>query len=77
MEVLTIIGIIGTTIILISFLLNQLGKWSATSPSYDLANTIGSAVLMYYAYLLESWPFLVLNTVWFLVSARDVLKSFR
>ena len=77
METLTIIGVIGTSIILLAFILNQFGNWSTDSRSYDLANVIGSGVLLYYAFLLESWPFMVLNGVWLLVSLRDVVKSFR
>ena len=72
---ITIIGVLGASIILVAFLLNQFGKWSTESRSYDLANTIGSGILMYYAYLLDSLPFLVLNAVWFLVSLRDVVKK--
>ena len=75
MDNITTLGVIGAAIILIAFLLNQFGRWSNESQSYDLANTLGSALLMYYSYLLGSWPFLILNTVWFLVSLRDVLKK--
>lgn len=77
MDTLTIIGILGTSIILVSFLLNQSGRWSTESRSYDAANAAGSLLLIIYAYLLGSTPFIVLNAVWFLVSLRDVIKSFR
>jgi energy-converting hydrogenase Eha subunit E len=75
MDATTIIGVIGATIILVSFLLNQFGIWSTDSRLYDVANTVGSLVLMVYAHQLQSLPFFILNTVWFLVSARDVLRS--
>jgi hypothetical protein len=75
MEMHTLIGIVGMSIILVSFILSQLGKWSTESRSYDIANAIGSATLIGYAYILDSWPFFILNTVWFLVSIRDVLRS--
>ena len=77
MDTTTLIGIIGATIILIAFLLNQSGKWSRESRSYDAANVIGSLLLLIYSYLLGSMPFMVLNTVWLLVSLRDVIKSYR
>jgi hypothetical protein len=70
-------GIVGAAIILIAFILNQLGKWPTSSNSYDLANLIGSAILTYYAYTLGSWPFMVLNSVWFLVSLKDVVASLK
>lgn len=77
MDITTLFGILGASIILVSFLLNQFGKWTTASLSYDVANVIGSGILIGYAYLLGSWPFLVLNIVWFLVSLKDVLNSFR
>lgn len=77
MDTLTLAGIIGTGIILITFILNQSGKWSAKSRSYDTANAIGSLILVGYAVMLDSFPFMVLNGVWFVVSFRDVVKSLR
>ena len=76
MDTLTLIGILGTSIILISFLLNQFGKWSTDSRSYDIANALGSLILIVYALKLSSIPFMILNGVWFAVSFRDVLLSF-
>ena len=69
------VGIIGTALILIGFILNQIGVWKTSSFSYDLINLFGGAVLIYYALLLSSIPFLVLNTVWVVVSLKDVLRS--
>ena len=77
MDIVTVLGVAGAGTILVAFLLNQFGKWSSESRSYDLVNVLGSGLLMGYSYLLGSWPFLILNTVWFLVSLKDVLKSFR
>ena len=77
MDTLTLVGILGTGIILVSFILNQVGKWSSESRSYDIANTIGSLILVGYSVMLESLPFLILNGVWFIVSFRDVIRSFR
>ena len=77
MDTLSLIGITGTGIILITFLLNQSGKWSAESRSYDATNALGSLILVGYAILLGSIPFMILNGVWFIVSLRDVIRSFR
>lgn len=76
MDPLTLVGIAGTGIILIAFVLNQLGKWSAESRSYDIANAVGSLMLVGYAVMLDSIPFMVLNSVWFMVSFRDAVRSF-
>lgn len=76
-DVNTMIGVLGASIILLSFLLNQFGRWSTTSLSYDAANALGSGILIVYAYLLGSWPFMILNTVWFVVSMKDVAAYFK
>jgi len=76
MDTITLIGTTGAAIILIAFVQSQRGKWKQTDLIYDGLNALGSAVLCAYAVLLQSWPFLVLNGVWLLVSARDVLIYF-
>lgn len=76
MDTFTIVGIVGTGIILVAFVLNQLGKWSAESRSYDVANAVGSLMLVGYAVMLDSIPFMILNSVWFIVSFRDAVRSF-
>jgi hypothetical protein len=72
----TIIGFVGALLILVAFTLNQLGRWQTTDVRYDVVNAVGALLLIGYAYLLESYPFILLNTVWFLVAIRDlVLKG--
>jgi hypothetical protein len=73
-EVTTPIGIIGATIILVAFLLNQTGRWHRDSFSYDLANALGAALLILYSWLIASYPFLILNLVWFFSAARDLWR---
>lgn len=75
MDTTTLIGILGATIILITFLLNQFGRLSAESRWYDGLNALGSLLLIVYAYILWSIPFMILNSVWFLVSLRDVIRA--
>ena len=74
METTTLIGIIGAGIILIAFLLNQAGKMTAESKWYDAINATGSFILVVYAVLLNSAPFVILNVVWLLVSAHGLFK---
>jgi hypothetical protein len=73
MDITTSIGIVGATIILIGFTLNQFGKISVDSKSYDLINVVGPLFLIWYAYLLESYPFLILNIVWASASLWSLL----
>jgi len=67
-----LIGITGGTIVLLAFFMNQIGKWQNQDLRYDLVNALGSGLLMAYAALIQSWPFLILNLVWFAVSLKDV-----
>ncbi|MCD5380984.1 MAG: hypothetical protein LR008_00205 [Candidatus Pacebacteria bacterium] len=75
MEPVTILGVVGATIILIAFSLNQIGRWSSNSLLYDWSNVVGSFILIAYAVLIDSIPFIILNSVWFIVSFRDVIKA--
>lgn len=75
MDIITIIGALGALIILIAFILLEAEKLSSESTWYDVLNLIGGALLATYAWLLQSWPFLVLNGIWTLVALRDVLRD--
>lgn len=76
MDIVTVLGILGAFLILIGFTMNQLGIWKTTSFSYDCINLAGGLVLVVYAFLISSLPFIILNTVWTLVALRDVILFF-
>ena len=71
----TAAGIAGMSIILILFILNGAKKLSPETIIYDAANAIGAFLLVYYAFTLKSWPFLILNSVWGLFSLYEVVKD--
>ena len=68
-------GIAGMAIILVLFVLSQLKKLSQDSVQYDAANAVGAFLLVYYAFVLKAWPFLILNSVWGLFSLYQVIKE--
>lgn len=72
-----IIGFSGMFLILLAFLMNQAHKWKEDDLAYDLTNSVGSFLLMGYAVMLKSYPFLILNGIWFIVSARDVVLDIK
>lgn len=76
-ELIQIIGTSGALLILIGFIFNQLHKWKPGELKYDGVNMIGSGLLIWYAYLLHSNPFIVLNSVWLVVSLREVIRDLR
>ncbi|MBI2550589.1 hypothetical protein HYV83_05440 [Candidatus Woesearchaeota archaeon] len=59
-----LIGVLGMAIILALFVLSQMKKLSQDSTAYDAANAVGAFMLVYYAFALKAWPFLILNAVW-------------
>jgi hypothetical protein len=63
--------------ILSAFVMNQTHRWKDDYIEYDGVNVVGSLLLVYYALSIASWPFLVLNFVWFSVSIRDVFLDVR
>lgn len=60
-----IIGIIGMVFILAAFILDEfVRKFNRDTIKYNLLNVLGSGMLLYYAFSLKGWPFVVLNLVW-------------
>lgn len=69
------LGIVGMVLILTAFILDEFFKtWRQDSLKYNLLNLLGSALLSYYGYTLISWPFFILNLVWFIVAGYKVIK---
>ena len=64
-------GVLGALIILLAFILNLVHALNTRARSYLLLNLFGSIILCYYAYLLSSLPFLILNSVW---AAASLIK---
>ncbi len=77
MDYVTFIGTTGASLILVAFILEQIHRVKDTDLMYDIINFVGSGLLVIYAVLLRSYPFLILNMVWFLVSLRDVFIDLR
>lgn len=77
MDTTTIIGTSGALIILIAFIMNQIKKWEDDYLIYDFFNFVGSLLLVIYAIILSSYPFLVLNFIWAAVSFRDIIVNLK
>lgn len=68
-----ILGIIGAGLILIAFTMNEFNKWNSKDFIYDFTNLIGSIFLVIYAINGMVWPFIILNSVWAIVSLKDII----
>ena len=71
----TVIGSTGMLMILAAFFMNQTHRWSADSIVYDGFNSAGGLLLVIYALAIGSWPFLILNGIWTIVSVRDIVMD--
>ena len=70
-----LIGILGMLFILIGFILDEFYKnWQQDTIRYNLVNVLGAGLLIYYAFTLDSWPFMILNGVWFLIAGFKLIK---
>lgn len=74
MTLLELIGWLGAGSLLLAFGLNVFGKIQATSKAYLLLNLVGSALLLYNAWMNEAFPFVAVNLVWVIFSAVKLIK---
>ncbi len=73
-----IAGIIGVLCILVAFVLDEFyKKINSETVTYNVLNIVGSGLLIYYAYVLESWPFVVLNAAWLSAAVVKLVKISR
>lgn len=72
-----VIGTIGVSILLVAFALNLANKLKATSLMYLFLNVVGASLAGISSYLIQFWPFVVLESVWTISSLIMFIKSFR
>lgn len=72
-----VIQIVGAFLILIPFAATQLGRLSPDSKPYLWFNLVGSAILAALALHEEQWGFLLLETVWAIVSLWSLVTGGR
>jgi hypothetical protein len=74
MKLSDIIASIGVIILLIAFVLNLTGKLSTKSRLYMLLNLIGAGTCCYASYIVNFYPFVVLEGVWGTVALVSLFK---
>lgn len=68
---------LGSCLLLLSFFMEQTHRWKDSDIKYDTVNFCGAVLLVVYAYSGDAYPFLVLNSVWAIISLRDIIKYFK
>jgi hypothetical protein len=69
-----VVQIVGALLILVAFAAAQFGRLHVESKSYLWLNLVGSAILAVLALLEEQWGFLLLESVWAVVSAYSLSR---
>ncbi len=64
----------GSLLILVPFVLAQLGRLAPSSPRYITLNLVGSTVLAVDAAHGRQWGFLLLEAVWAIVSLLSLVR---
>ncbi len=75
MDTATIIGILGTAILVFTFILNENHKLNVDDLTFDFLHLFGSIFLIIYAIEVEIYLFVVLNGIAAFVSLNDVIKG--
>ena len=71
------IGSIGVGLILLAYFANTFGMINNKSPLFLGLNIVGAALACYASYLINYWPFVILEGTWMLVSLVALLKVLR
>jgi hypothetical protein len=70
-----VVQVAGALLILAAFAAAQFGRLDVESKSYLWLNLIGSIILAVLALYEEPWGFLLLETVWAIVSAYGLIRG--
>ena len=75
MNIVEIIGWIGTILIVGAYFLNINGKVKSTSVPYILANLAGGILFSIYTYAHRTYPNMVVNVVWVAIAVAALMKK--
>jgi hypothetical protein len=71
------IGIIGVGLILLAYFLNIFSLIKKDGILFYLMNIIGASIACYASYLINYFPFVILEGTWVIVSIIGLLKSIK
>lgn len=72
-----IIGSIGVALILFAYFLNTERLIRVNGKSFYVMNIIGAGLACYASYLINYWPFVILEGTWVLVSIYGLMRAMR
>jgi len=72
-----IIGSIGVGIILVAYYLNTAGLIIKNGKLFYVMNVLGAAIACYASWLIDYWPFIILEGMWTLVSIYGLMRTMK
>ena len=69
------IGSVGVALLLGAFLLNLFGWMKSDSRTYQALNAIGAGIACYASYLIDFFPFVVLEGTWSIVAVSAFIRK--
>ena len=69
-----IAGLVGVVLIIVAYLLLQLGKLPSTAPSYSLLNAVGAFLVMVSLLFDFNLSAFLMEAFWFLISVFGLLR---
>jgi hypothetical protein len=71
------VAIVGAIMILVAYGANQAGWLDRTRPLYSALNLVGSVILTVIAWRAAQWGFVLLESVWAVISVPPLVRGFR
>ena len=75
MNIIELIGWIGTILIVGAYFLNINGKVKSTSVPYIISNLIGGVLFSIYTYAHQTYPNMVVNVIWVGIAIAALMKK--
>ncbi len=72
-----IIGTVGVALILLAYLLNTAKLMPQDGKLFYVLNAVGAALACYASFLINYWPFVILEGTWTLVSIYGLMKAMK
>ncbi len=69
-----IIGTVGVALILLAYFLNTTKAITVNGKLFFVMNVIGAALACYASFLIDYWPFVILEGTWVLVSIYGLMR---
>lgn len=72
-----LMGTVGVGLVLVAYFLNTLRYIPVNGKLFYVLNSIGGALSCYAAFLIDFWPFVILEAVWTVVSVYGLMKAMK